>query len=305
MMAIKAIDRDEGRNSYIEYMLESNSSVVPFTLGSVDGLLRVSGRLDRETKASYELTVIARDRGEPPKSTQTKILVKVLDENDNSPVFDPKQYSASIAENASIGASVLQVSFESLLIRGSKVLTLYYENFPQVSATDIDDGANGRVRYSIASGDNNRDFSISEDSGVVRVAKNLNFERKSRYVLTVRAEDCASDVGSGETRFDTAELIITITDINDNQPTFLDSPYLAYVMENVIPNGGYVLTVKAYDADTPPFNNQVRYFLKEGDADLFRINASTGEISLLRALDREQQAEYTLTLVAMDTGKCL
>lgn len=79
-------------------------------------------------------------------------------------------------------------------------------------------------------------------------------------------------------------------------------------MENVIPNGGYVITVKAYDADTPPFNNQVRYFLKEGDADLFRINASTGEISLLRALDREQQAEYTLTLVAMDTGefrKCL
>jgi protocadherin Fat 4 len=110
MMAIKAIDRDEGRNGYIEYMLESNSSTIPFTLGSVDGLLRVSGRLDRETKANYELTVMARDRGEPPKSTQTKILVKVLDENDNSPVFDPKHYSASVAENASIGASVLQVS---------------------------------------------------------------------------------------------------------------------------------------------------------------------------------------------------
>lgn len=111
MMAIKAIDRDEGRNGYIEYMLESNSSTIPFTLGSVDGLLRVSGRLDREINANYELTVMARDRGEPPKSTQTKILVKVLDENDNSPVFDPKHYSASVAENASIGASVLQVSF--------------------------------------------------------------------------------------------------------------------------------------------------------------------------------------------------
>ena len=138
----------------------------------------------------------------------------------------------------------------------------------------------------------------------MRVAKNLNYERKSRYVLTVRAEDCAGDIGSGETRYDTAELTIVITDINDNPPTFLDSPYLACVMENVIPpNGGYVITVKAYDADTPPFNSQVRYFLKEGDADLFRINASTGEISLLRALDRESQAEYTLTLVAMDTGK--
>lgn len=289
VMAVKAIDRDEGRNGYIEYILTSEPSI-PFTLGSVDGLLRVSGRLDREIRSTYILTITARDRGEPSRSTKTQIFVKILDENDNSPVFDPKQYSASIAENASIGAMVLHVS-----------------------ATDIDEGSNGRVRYSISSGDNNRDFSISEDSGVVRVAKNLNYERKSRYILTVRAEDCASDIennnnnnviGNSEIRYDTAELTIIITDINDNPPTFLDSPYLAYVMENVIPpNGGYVISVKAYDADTPPFNNQVRYFLKEGDADLFRINASTGEISLLRALDRELQAEYTLTLVAMDTGK--
>jgi hypothetical protein len=75
-------------------------------------------------------------------------------------------------------------------------------------------------------------------------------------------------------------------------------------MENVIPPpNGYVLTVSAYDADTPPYNGQVRYFIKEGDADLFRINASTGEIALLKALDREVQAEYILTLVAMDTGE--
>lgn len=230
MMAIKAIDRDEGRNGYVEYMLESNSSspaALPFTLGSVDGLLRVSGRLDRELKANYELTVTARDRGEPPKSTQAKILVKILDENDNSPVFDPKHYSASIAENASIGASVLQVSSKFWVLYEISItfwnpLSIFNANiYIQVSATDIDEGANGRVRFSIANGDDNRDFSISEDSGVVRVAKNLNYERKSRYVLTIRAEDCASDIGSGETRFDTAELIITITDINDNQPTFL------------------------------------------------------------------------------------
>lgn len=140
----------------------------------------------------------------------------------------------------------------------------------------------------------------------MRVAKNLNYERKSRYVLTIRAEDCAADIDNGESRYDTAQLTVQITDFNDNPPTFLDSPYLAHVMENVIPpNGGYVITVRAYDADSPPFNSQVRYFLKEGDADLFRINASTGEISLLRALDRELQSEYILTLVAMDTGKCI
>lgn len=137
------------------------------------------------------------------------------------------------------------------------------------------------------------------------MAKNLNYERKSHYVLTVRAEDCASDIiGNGESRYDIAELAISINDINDNPPIFLDSPYLAYVMENIVPpNDGYVITVNALDVDTPPFNNQVRYFLKEGDSDLFRINASSGEISLMRALDREEQAEYSLTLVAMDSGE--
>lgn len=175
-----------------------------------------------------------------------------------------------------------------------------------MSATDVDEAANGRVRFSIAAGDANRDFSISEDTGIVRVAKNLNYERKLAYSLTVRAEDCAGDTGAAgaAVRYDMAELSIAISDINDNAPAFLDSPYLAYVMENVVPpNGGYVLTVRAHDADSPPFNSQVRYFLKEGDADLFRINASSGEISVLRALDREAQDAYTLTLVAMDTGK--
>lgn len=287
LLAVKAVDKDEGRNGYVEYSLSGAASDdVMFSLGPADGLLRVAGRLDRETRASYRLHVTARDRGDPPRATDSEILVRVLDENDNSPVFDPKQYSATVAENASIGASVLQVS-----------------------ATDLDEGDNGRVRFSIWSGDDNRDFSISEDGGVVRVAKNLNFERKSRYVLTVRAEDCAGEaagVAGGEqvARYDTAVLAINVADINDNPPTFLDSPYLAYVMEGVVPPPhGFVLRVRAYDADTPPFNGQVRYFLKEGDADLFRINASTGEISLQRALDRELQAEHILTLVAMDTGE--
>ncbi|XP_045494732.1 cadherin-related tumor suppressor [Colias croceus] len=277
IMTIKAIDKDEGRNGYVEYFMDSSPDVNGyFSLGNVDGILRATGKLDRELKSSYTITVKAKDRGDPAQITTTDIIIKILDENDNSPVFDPKQYSASVPENASIGASVLQVS-----------------------ATDVDEDANGRVRYSIDFGDENRDFSISEDTGIVRVAKNLNFERKSRYVLTIRAEDCAKD----DVRYDTAELSISLQDINDNPPTFLDSPYLAYVMENVIPpNGGYILTVHAYDADSPPFNNQVRYFIKEGDADLFKINASSGQISLLRTLDREAQDEYTLSLVAMDTG---
>jgi len=108
-MAIKAIDRDEGRNGYVEYSLRDAGNL-PFTLGPVDGLLRVSGPLDREQRSNYTLEVTAKDRGEPPRSSLTIISVTVLDENDNSPVFEPRQYFATIAENASIGASVLQVS---------------------------------------------------------------------------------------------------------------------------------------------------------------------------------------------------
>lgn len=108
VMAIKAVDRDEGRNGYVEYTLEDDG--LPFTLGLVDGLLRVSGPLDREQKSNYTLGITARDRGEPSRSSSTTVTVMVLDENDNSPVFDPRQYSATVAENASIGASVIQVS---------------------------------------------------------------------------------------------------------------------------------------------------------------------------------------------------
>ncbi|XP_064546558.1 cadherin-related tumor suppressor [Drosophila montana] len=285
VFTVKAIDNDEGRNGYIDYFLNDTRELIdgngsaeplPFTLNPTDGILRVADLLDRELRLNYVLNITARDRGDPPLATQSQLTIKILDVNDNIPVFDPKQYSASVAENASIGAMVLQVS-----------------------ATDMDEGDNGRVRYSIVSGDQNRDFSISEDTGVVRVAKNLNYERKARYTLTVRAEDCAPK----ESASDIAELIINIIDINDNRPTFLDSPYIARVMENTLPpNGGYLLTVTAFDADTPPLNNQVRYFLKEGNADLFRINASTGDIVLLGTLDRELQNEYILTLVAMDTG---
>lgn len=106
---VKAVDKDEGRNSYLEYSL-ADSAAGMFTLGGADGLLRVNGKLDRETKANYTLKVKAKDRGEPSRQTEMELLVRVLDENDNSPQFNPKQYSAFVPENASIGVTILQVS---------------------------------------------------------------------------------------------------------------------------------------------------------------------------------------------------
>ena len=272
VMAVKATDRDEGRNSYVEYFLSSVEDN-KFSLGSIDGLLRISGPLDREERANYTLVVTARDRGNPPNSRTLTINLRVADENDNSPIFDPKQYSSSVPENASIGLSVLQVS-----------------------ATDADESLNGRVRYTIVAGDKNRDFSISEDTGIIRVAKNLNYERRNHYLLTVQAEDSGVDV-----RYDSATVTISIMDINDNAPVFLDSPYLVYVMENMVELPTAITTVAAFDADNPPYN-RVTYLVKEGDKSVFSVNSSSGQITLLRGLDREDRDHYTLTVVAMDTG---
>ena len=85
---------------------------------------------------------MAYDRGLPSRSSSLDALVRVLDENDNSPLFEPKVYSASVSENATIGLSVLQVS-----------------------ASDVDEGLNGRVRvrYTIVGGDVNFDFYIGDD----------------------------------------------------------------------------------------------------------------------------------------------
>lgn len=271
VMAIKAIDKDEGRNSYIEYFMD-DADQIPFILGSTDGLLRLSGPLDREIQENYTLIVTARDRGSPPNSQRVALRVNVLDENDNTPLFDPKQYSASVAENASLGLSVLRVS-----------------------ATDLD--SNSRIRYTIVAGDNNRDFIIGEDSGIIRVAKNLNYERKNHYLITVEAED--SNLNA---RYDSATVTISVLDINDNEPVFLNSPYFIYIMENMVNLPRTVSTsVVAHDADNSPYNT-VSYYLKEGDRSLFAVNASTGEIVLLKALDREKQDKYFLTVQATDTG---
>jgi protocadherin Fat 4 len=80
----------------------------------------------------------------------------------------------------------------------------------QVSAFDMDEGLNSQIRYSIIAGDPNQDFSMGDDSGILRVARGLNYERKRAYTLTVQAQDLGED-----SRYDTTTVSITIMDVND------------------------------------------------------------------------------------------
>ncbi|XP_050549134.1 cadherin-related tumor suppressor [Daktulosphaira vitifoliae] len=274
---LKAIDDDEERNGFIEYWINAGDDKT-FTIGSIDGILRVSKKLDREIKSSYFLEVGAKDRGDPFLSSLIKLTVNILDENDNSPIFEPRHYTSTVPENVTVGYAVMQLF-----------------------ASDNDIGPNAALRFTITSGDENLDFSIEDDTGIIRVAKYLNYERKSRYVLNIRAED--SPIGL-ESHVNSDEIVVTITvqDINDNYPIFPDSPYIIHVLEehvNVNLRKFPLVEVKATDADSG-YNGKIRYFLK--DTEFFLIDSTTGKIHLTRSLDREMQSEHMITIVAMDSG---
>ena len=62
--AIRAIDKDAGKNSEIEYLLE-DSLGGKFSIGRIDGVLRSVRSLDREEQDVYSLSVTALDNGNP------------------------------------------------------------------------------------------------------------------------------------------------------------------------------------------------------------------------------------------------
>uniref|UniRef100_A0A8C4WKK2 Cadherin domain-containing protein n=1 Tax=Gopherus evgoodei TaxID=1825980 RepID=A0A8C4WKK2_9SAUR len=123
----QATDPDSGPNSYIEYTLLRPLGN-KFSIGTIDGEVRLIGELDREAVANYTLTVVATDKGQPCLSSSTDVVVVVLDINDNNPLFAQKLYKVEASENTLTGTDLIQVF-----------------------ATDGDEGTNGQVRYSIIS----------------------------------------------------------------------------------------------------------------------------------------------------------
>ena len=267
---IQTSDLDDGVNGQVEYRIVSSN--YPFTLGTVDGKLRVNTDLDRETVQNYTMVITATDKGVPALTATQTLIIKITDDNDHSPVFDPATYSKSVYENVKIGTVLLQVS-----------------------ASDLDIGLNGVVRYYIVSGDDNYDFSLDQSSGVLRVQKNLDYERVTNYDLTIQAEDSGENV-----QVATTTVSIFVQNINDNTPLFLDSPYIGFVRENMDNLPVFVLQVQAVDYDE---NTTLHYQIREGDKDLFSMDSSSGEITALKTLDREEKAEYVLTVIATDSGR--
>nr|XP_056711917.1 protocadherin Fat 4 [Euleptes europaea] len=268
----QATDPDSGPNSYIEYNL-LNHLENKFTIGTIDGEVRLTGELDRETVSNYTLTVIATDKGQPSLSSSTDVIVIVLDINDNNPVFAQKLYNIEIVENTLTGTDVVQVFAE-----------------------DGDEGSNGQVRYAIISGNNNNEFRIDSVTGVITVAKPLDREKKSSYSLTVQSADRGSSP-----RIDTTTVSIILKDVNDYVPTFELSPYSVNVPENLEMLPKAILQVVARD-DDQGLNSKLTYLLVSGNEDGVFTLSATGELRIVQSLDREKKEQYVMLITATDSG---
>ncbi|XP_012936384.1 cadherin-23 [Aplysia californica] len=273
-ITLNATDKDLGDN--ITFSLKDDSN--KFQIDPVSGCVSLkSSDLDRETTSTYSITVMAEDDGGFKDTSQ--LTVHVLDANDEPPVFTSSLYNASIDEGSTTFIPALKVQ-----------------------ATDDDEpgSPNSEVTYELLNARPSqlfRNFSIGGRDGEICLLAPLDFEEFDSVTLVIRASD------NGTHKLETnASVIITVKDINDEVPKFLQSVYVSSVAENST-KGTFVANVTATDADASEPNNVISYTIDTLSKTKFSINESTGEISIKAALDREQKDSYTITVTARDYGQ--
>lgn len=276
IVRVQAYDSDEGINSEISYNIKDRDDNLPLAVDSKSGWIYTTKSLDREEQSRYNFQVIATDGGIPPRSASTSVVVTIQDVNDNDPIFSPKYYEATVAEDQPPGTPITTVT-----------------------ATDLDEDS--RLHYEITAGNTRGRFAITSQNGrgLITIAQSLDYKQERRFALTVTATD------SGQ-RTDTAIVNINITDANNFAPVFENAPYSASVFEDA-PIGTTVLVVFATDSDVS-LNAQITYLLNDesvngvGSNEPFSINSQTGAIITNAPLDRETTSAYLLTVTAKDGG---
>uniref|UniRef100_A0AAQ5Y510 Cadherin EGF LAG seven-pass G-type receptor 1 n=1 Tax=Amphiprion ocellaris TaxID=80972 RepID=A0AAQ5Y510_AMPOC len=265
---IQAIDGDSGENARLEYRLTDTTPGFPFTINNSTGWITVSEELDRETTDFYTFGIEARDHGMPVMSSSASVSITVLDVNDNVPTFTEKTYSLKINEDAVVGTSVLTV-------------------------TAVDRDVNSVVTYQISSGNTRNRFAITSQSGggLITLALPLDYKQERQYVLTVTASD--------GTRYDTAQVFINVTDANTHRPVFQSANYQVMLSEEK-PVGSTVVVISATDEDTGE-NARITYVM-EDNVPQFKIDPDSGAITTQMEIDYEDQASYTLAIIARDNG---
>ncbi|KAM4722755.1 cadherin EGF LAG seven-pass G-type receptor 3 [Rhinophrynus dorsalis] len=268
VVTISATDEDVGENARITYSLEDN--IPQFRINPDTGAITLQAMLDYEDQVTYTLAVVAKDNGIPQKSDTAYVEIMVNDVNDNAPQFVNTQYHGIVSEDAPSYTSVLQIS-----------------------ATDRDSHANGRVQYTFQNGeDGDGDFTIEPTSGIIRTVRKLDRESVPFYELTAYAVDRGMPPQRSPVRIQVA-----VQDVNDNAPVFPADEFEVYVKENSIV-GSVVGKIKATDPDEG-VNAQIMYQIVEGNIpEIFQMDFFSGELTALIDLDYETKSEYVIVVQA-------
>ncbi|KAK3099997.1 hypothetical protein FSP39_013258 [Pinctada imbricata] len=266
------VDRNSNR-SPVTYSIRDGSGLGFFTIDN-DGTIRTSKVLDRETTDHYWLTVYATDRGIVPLHARLEVYIKVIDVNDNVPQFYKPVYYMEVEENSSPGRVV-----------------------GQVQAYDKDDNPTQELSYSITDSDSTGGFAINSITGVIATTKK-RLDRDSGHSQRI-IEVTVSDNGKPNLS-STAKVIITLLDINDNKPQFLDKLYRVRVA-SLGPEVKHepIIRVTAKDKDEGKFAD-ITYKLRGKTAKQFSIDGSTGMIYADGPL---LPNSYELKVRAYDGGK--
>ncbi|XP_059681517.1 protocadherin beta-15-like [Gavia stellata] len=278
VLSVVATDLDAGPNGDISYQFSQamGQSHSAFTLDPKSGEIRLTKPLDFEAAENHELSVRATDGG--GLSAICKVLVEVVDVNDNAPELVVSSFSSPLPENALPGT----------------VVALF-------TVRDRDAGANGKISCAL---EDQLSFSLRpayKNYYELVTVSALDREKTAQYILTVTAADAGSPPLTTTQTF-----TVDISDVNDNAPVFNQTSYTMHVRENNVPTV-LVGAVSAVDADVGP-NAKVTYSLalahpaERPPCSCISVNSENGHVFVLRPLDYEQVRQIEVLVRASDAG---
>uniref|UniRef100_A0A8C4ESU8 Protocadherin 20-like n=2 Tax=Dicentrarchus labrax TaxID=13489 RepID=A0A8C4ESU8_DICLA len=278
LLRVSASDADSGYNGRVTYRLDKHTSTI-FNIDPETGKLSVSASLDREQQGVHKLTVFAQDRGSPPLESVATVSIRVLDQNDNAPVFLTPHFIFFIPENVPPYAQV----------GGLRV-------------TDPDEGENGNTELHVVN--SSGPFVVDSTQGTLRTTTNLDRETEDRYELYL----LASDHGHPVSFTSTARITIFVEDINDNQPKVIlpssNSSCLTVSPETIA--GTIVTKIYAIDEDSG-LNSEITYTVvvpePAQNRSPFWVDSRSGNITITQQLLQKHLGMHHLFIVVRDGGK--
>ena len=282
VITVNATDLDEGANGEVVYALGSNLNrkvYEAFQLDSKTGEIRVKGAIDFEETDDYRLDVLASDKGQPPMTVDCRVIIKIVDINDNEPQIEVTSLSNRVSEDSNPGT----------------VISL-------ISITDKDSGVNGKVLCSV---DDRAPFelkpSVQDNMYSLVTKERLDRESISNYDITLTATDL------GQPPLSTVKTLnIHVSDVNDNSPQFSQNPLELYLVENNSP-GASIFSVSAHDKDLNE-NAVISYQIIRGDGmqndltSFLNIHSENGNIHALKSFDFETVKKFKFQVSAADSG---